>query len=74
MITSVSEESSHLDRVWGGVAEHRSECETRIARITAEVRCRGQRWLKDQEGLAAVQANLEACDELLTLIEEARLT
>jgi hypothetical protein len=46
--------------------------ETRIPQITAEVR--GQRRLKVQEALAAVQANVVACDELLALIEEARRT
>jgi hypothetical protein len=50
------------------LAEHREQCEMRIAQVTAEMRVAGRPKLRDQEELARMQANLDAVDDLLATL------
>jgi hypothetical protein len=61
------------DWAWvrAGVAEHRADCEMRIAQVTAEIRATagsGSR-LRQQEELARMQANIDAADHLLATLD-----
>ena len=60
------------DWAWvrAGVAEHRTECEMRIAQVTAEVRgaCRPPK-LREQELLAALQDDIDAATHLLQVLD-----
>jgi hypothetical protein len=52
------------------VAEHRADCEVRIAQANAEIRAgRGGSRLRQQEELARLQGNIDAVDHLLVVLE-----